>query len=200
MEQLKQEVYSESFWRALPAEFLGTAVLVFCGVASALGWAGQQPDTLQVALGFGLAVSAASLCTQGVGAGHLNPAVSLALLLGLRISPLRALLSILMQGLGAIAACALLYVLTPPGVRGELGLSKIRFTGCSMNPARSLGPAVITSNFSQHWIFWVGPLLGGALAVIVYSFLLSPKKTRCGECLSALKTDTKLEHKVESQP
>ncbi|XP_062894070.1 aquaporin-5-like isoform X1 [Mobula hypostoma] len=254
MEQLKQEVYSESFWRALPAEFLGTAVLVFCGVASTLGWAGQQPDTLQVALGFGLAVSAASLCTQGVGAGHLNPAVSLALLLGLRISPLRALLSILMQGLGAIAACALLYVLTPPGVRGELGLSKpsegvtqvqalvievivtfqlvlcvfvlshkesnyegsahlalgisvtlghlvaIRFTGCGMNPARSLGPAVITSNFSQHWIFWVGPLLGGALAVIVYSFLLSPKRTRCGECPSALKTDTKLEHKVESQP
>ncbi|XP_055513079.1 aquaporin-5-like [Leucoraja erinacea] len=254
MEQLKRELRTETLWRALPAEFLGTAVLVFCGVASALAWAGQQPPVLQVALGFGLAVSAASLFTQGVGAGHLNPAVSLALLVSLRISPLRALLSALMQSLGSIAACALLQALTPLHVRGEMGLSKpsagvtqiqalvvevivtfqlvlcvfvisqkeshfegsaqvalgvsvtlghlvaIRFTGCSMNPARSLGPAVITSNFSQHWIFWVGPLLGGVLAAIVYSSLLTPKRFRCGDCLSMWKTDAEPEHKVEARP
>ncbi|XP_072342982.1 aquaporin-5-like isoform X2 [Scyliorhinus torazame] len=164
MKPLKEEIQSESFWRALTAEFLG------------------------------------------VSGGQLNPAVSLALLFSKRISPLRALLYMIMQTLGATAASALLYVLSPEDVRGELGLNKpspgvtqsqalaveiivtfqlvmcvftishkesnfkgsaimavgasvtlghlvaIGFTGCSMNPARSLGPAIITTNFSHHWV------------------------------------------------
>nr|AJA30091.1 aquaporin 15 [Squalus acanthias]UDD66117.1 aquaporin 15 [Squalus acanthias] len=254
MKQLKQELQSESFWRALTAEFLGTAVFVFSSVGSALCWAGLCPGTLQVALGFGLGVAAVSVFTQRVSGGQLNPAVSLALLLALRISPLRALLYMAMQALGAIAACALLYALTPPSVRGDLGLNQpspgvtqtqalgveiivtfqlvlcvfavshkksnfegsahvalgasvtlghlvaIGFTGCSMNPARSLGPAVITTNFSHHWIFWVGPLLGGVLAAIVYNLLLMPKRIGCRDCLNMLKTDHKAELDVESKP
>ncbi|KAL8189329.1 hypothetical protein R6Q57_028895 [Mikania cordata] len=43
------------------------------------------------------------------------------------------------------------------------------FSGGSMNPARSFGPAVASGDFSGNWIYWVGPLIGGGLAGGIYS-------------------------------
>ncbi|KAL0636497.1 Aquaporin-1 [Maublancomyces gigas] len=49
----------------------------------------------------------------------------------------------------------------------------VYFTGGSLNPARSFGPAVVTGDFpSYHWIYWLGPVLGACLAAGVYKFLL----------------------------
>lgn len=41
-------------------------------------------------------------------------------------------------------------------------------TGASMNPVRSLGPALVGGIWQHHWIYWVAPILGAQLAVIVY--------------------------------
>nr|CAA65185.1 aquaporin [Helianthus annuus] len=42
------------------------------------------------------------------------------------------------------------------------------FSGGSMNPARSFGPTVAAFDFSGHWFYWVGPLIGGGLAGAIY--------------------------------
>ena len=47
----------------------------------------------------------------------------------------------------------------------------IPFTGTSVNPARSFGPALIAGNLEGIWVFLLAPLVGGALAAIAYRFL-----------------------------
>ena len=43
---------------------------------------------------------------------------------------------------------------------------------CSINPARSFGPAATFHSWKNHWIFWIGPLLGASLAAVAYSSFL----------------------------
>jgi aquaporin Z len=45
-------------------------------------------------------------------------------------------------------------------------------SGTSTNPARSLGPAIVSQNFEGWWIYWVGPMIGTILAILACSFLL----------------------------
>ncbi|KAL1533214.1 Aquaporin TIP2-1 [Salvia divinorum] len=65
--------------------------------------------------------------------------------------------------LGTIAPIAIGFIV------GANILAAGPFSGGSMNPARSFGPAVASGDFSGHWIYWVGPLIGGGLAGVVYS-------------------------------
>ncbi|KAM5179908.1 aquaporin-5-like [Mantella aurantiaca] len=62
----------------------------------------------------------------------------------------------------------------------------IYFTGCSMNPARSFGPALVVGNFSAHWIFWIGPMVGAILASLIYNYVLCPQEQTFREKLAIL--------------
>jgi aquaporin Z len=54
-------------------------------------------------------------------------------------------------------------------------LVAIPFTGCSVNPARSFGPALVGGKWSDFWLFVLAPLLGGALAVAVHRWVIRPQ-------------------------
>ncbi|XP_071655942.1 aquaporin-2-like [Patagioenas fasciata] len=60
------------------------------------------------------------------------------------------------------------------------------FSGGCMNPARSLGPAIVTGTWDDHWVFWLGPVLGALLAALCHDFLLAPgaPRAKLGACLA----------------
>ncbi|XP_011314319.1 aquaporin AQPAn.G [Fopius arisanus] len=49
-------------------------------------------------------------------------------------------------------------------------------TGSGMNPARALGSSVVMGHFDNHWLYWVGPILGGMAGGLVYTHALGPAK------------------------
>uniref|UniRef100_A0A4W5MJG3 Uncharacterized protein n=1 Tax=Hucho hucho TaxID=62062 RepID=A0A4W5MJG3_9TELE len=136
-----KNIWTLSFLRDLLCEFVGTAIFLFTSLASVVlwpqlpAWDGSlsnpsflsdaqpltecHPDHLHVALAFGASVAVVSVClgpaTSGGGV-HLNPAVTLALAAGLRVSPWRAVLYVGAQLLGALCACALLMGMVALGV------------------------------------------------------------------------------------
>ena len=52
------------------------------------------------------------------------------------------------------------------------------YTGCSMNPARSLGPALWNNHWAHHWIYWFGPIGGALLASFMYKTIFGVKAQR----------------------
>lgn len=56
----------------------------------------------------------------------------------------------------------------------------IPFTTVSANPARTLGPALASGNWNAHWIYWVGPLTGAALAGILYQTVFAARQRKAG--------------------
>nr|XP_025040235.1 aquaporin-2 [Pelodiscus sinensis] len=217
------ELRSAAFARAVFAEFLATLLFIFFGLGSALSWPPAPPDALQVSLAFGLAVATLVQAVGHVSGAHLNPAVTVACLLGSHLSFLRAVFYVAAQLLGAVAGAALLHELPPPSLRGQLAINRVRrpptrgdeqewgaaslgspalsiglsvavghllgihYTGCSMNPARSFAPSVIEGDFSAHWVFWVGPLAGAAVASLIYNYILFPHAKTLSERLAILK-------------
>ncbi|VVB89109.1 Aquaporin AqpM [uncultured archaeon] len=49
-------------------------------------------------------------------------------------------------------------------------------SGASMNPARSLGPAIIGGIFDYQWIYLIAPVIGSLIAVVIYEYIRTEKK------------------------
>lgn len=215
------------------AEFIGTMILVFmgCGSAMLLG-TDASGGHLAVALAFGLAIVATAYVFGNVSGCHVNPAVSLAMLISKKLTVTEFIGYVAAQILGAIAGAALLKMLTGFGVEdltggfgsngtanvGAVGgivveailtfifilailgvtsdeskggvagivigltltfvhIVGIPLTGTSVNPARSLGPAIFAGGdaLSNVWVFFVGPIIGAVLAAFVYKVFNAKK-------------------------
>ncbi len=54
-------------------------------------------------------------------------------------------------------------------------LVAVPLTGAGLNAASVLGPAVVSGHWTDHWLYWVGPIAGGALAALAYQALFAPE-------------------------
>ena len=216
------------------AEFIGTFILVSmgCGSAMLLG-CDAAGGHLAVALTFGLAIVATAYVIGDVSGCHINPAVSLAMLITKKVSASEFIGYVIAQLAGALAGAGLLKILTGLGVHdltGALGSNGIAnaggiggallveviltfifvftilgvtssknkgsvagivigltltfvhivgipLTGTSVNPARSIGPALLAGGeaLSNVWVFILAPLAGAALAAVVFNCLVKVK-------------------------
>jgi aquaporin Z len=52
------------------------------------------------------------------------------------------------------------------------------FTGAAMNPARAFGPALVAGHWVAHMVYWVGPILGGLVAALLWEYVLLPPRQR----------------------
>jgi MIP family channel proteins len=209
------------------AELIGTFTLVFVGAgAGAVVGGTGTPGLVAVAFAHGLAIMTSVYVWGSISGCHINPAVTVGVLVGGHIDAVKAVLYIVAQLIGGIAAAYLLAwvvgfdsglgetvgsltttsaaktivvegVLTfflilavfASGVVGRNGnaagaaiglvvtmdiLFAGPLTGASMNPARTLGPALAMGHWSYLWMYIVGPLAGGALAGLLYNQLFLP--------------------------
>src|SRR6266480_4402214 len=160
--------------RPLLAEFIGTFALIFVGIG-AIKTAGH--DVVAVALAHGLTIAAFVSATLHISGGQLNPAVTFGLVCGGHMKWTNALSYWIAQCLGGISAA--LICLGPFGrdlVIGATITLDILFggplTGAAMNPARVFGPAVAANFWHDHYVYWIGPFVGGALGGFVYRLLI----------------------------
>jgi len=225
------------------AEFFGTLVLVLMGCGSAV-LAGANGTTgvgiLGIAFAFGLSVVAMAYAVGHISGCHINPAISIGMVVAGRMRAKEAGVFIIAQILGAIAGAGLLFLIasgkdgysvaanglgqdgyaaaSPGGynllsgfvaetvftfifllvifgststknINGgfaglAIGLSLVLIhivgipvTGVSVNPARSIGPALLVGGtaISQLWLFILAPMLGSVLSAVVWRYLLERK-------------------------
>jgi len=218
------------------AEGLGTFALVLfgCGAASIAGISDVGPagiGLLGIALAFGLAVVVMAYTIGPISGCHINPAISISMMVAGKLSGKDTIGYVIAQCVGAVAGAGVLYLIASGGAgfaMGEwalgsngwgdgylgaydmksafiaefvftflflmvifgttaknaspamaglaIGLSLalihlvvIPITGTSVNPARSLGPALFAGGMAlqQLWLFIVAPIAGGLFAALV---------------------------------
>jgi MIP family channel proteins len=110
--------------RRLVAEFFGTFMLVFFGAGVIMTNAFPKGDfgLVGIALAYGIAMAIGVTATMSISGGHLNPAITVGMLVIRRIDAKSALMYIMTQILGAVAAAVVLKMVLPSGVTSVLAL------------------------------------------------------------------------------
>lgn len=120
------------------AEFLAMILFIVISIGSALGFqyplknnqtSGASQDNVKVSLAFGLSIATLAQSVGHISGAHLNPAVTLGLLLSCQISILRALMYIVAQCVGAIVATAILSGITSSLPGNSLGRNDVSGAG-----------------------------------------------------------------------
>ena len=207
----------------LVVEFVGTFALIFIGAgALAIG----QANLLAIALAHGLVIVTFAYAYGHISGTHINPAVTLGLLIAGEIEFIAAIGYWIVQFLGGILGAVVLNAVLPnPGDLGvtiltegvgvgqglvveivltfflvntifntavsgkagnfaglAIGLTLVfcilmggPLTRASLNPARTLGPAIVSGNYADIWLYFVGPCVGAILAALLYIGVLKDK-------------------------
>ncbi|XP_023245227.1 aquaporin AQPAn.G-like [Copidosoma floridanum] len=173
------EVTRISFLAPLFAETLGTCLLVIIGCASCLTW-DTPPTVLHIGMTFGFAVASLAFAALPEKGAHSS--------LGMTMlsNGVTGGQGVLIEGIVTFLLVLVVHGVTDPKRDDCKGwpplaiglticvahLAAVPLTGSSMNPARSLGPAVIIGFWTDQWIYWVGPCLGALVAGALYRISL----------------------------
>jgi MIP family channel proteins len=217
------------------AEALGTFALVFFGAGAVASK--YYPDATYgifgVAVAHGLVLAVMVTALMGISGGHLNPAVTIGLVVTRRTHPIDGAVYIVAQLVGAVLAALMLKEVYPTGVIKPISLGTPTLattiqlpqailmeaimafflvsavfgtcinpdapriggfgigltllfcvlvggplTGAAVNPARAFGPALVSGQWVAHIAYWVGPILGGIVAALVWEYFLLPPEAR----------------------
>lgn len=127
LKALQEELSTFSFWKSVRCEFLISLIYVYIGCGSLTHIREPAQDTyLKVALTFGLAEATLMQCVGHISGAHLNPAITMSMLVTGKIGVARAMCYILAQGVGGIAGAGILYGSTPGEYHGNLGVTFIK--------------------------------------------------------------------------
>lgn len=230
--------------RQVSAEFAAMFLFVFICVGCALTTTGaahgagnagsSMTATLTISLCFGFTIFVLAHCFGHISGAHVNPAVTLALIVGRQMPPVKGVLYIVAQFLASIISSGILmavmglktetmggynyltgeddnkvargfilemvltyvlvftvYATIDPNReatgQGPLAIGvavmiahfiAVPATGCGINPARSLGPAIFADQDAARedlWVFLFAPFLGGILAAVSYQYWFAEK-------------------------
>ncbi|KAG5399122.1 hypothetical protein IGI04_020936 [Brassica rapa subsp. trilocularis] len=145
--------------RIVIAELVGTFILMFsvCGVISSTQLSGGHVGLLEYAATAGLSVVVVVYSIGHISGAHLNPSITIAFALfgGFPWSQLLSPGSVIYNGANA-------------GGNGGNVSWGVSLRRGSMNPARSLGPAVVAWDFEYIWVYMTAPVIGAIMGVLTY--------------------------------
>lgn len=123
-------IWTKSFWRAVSGEYLASVIFVLLSLGSTINWTARElkpppADIVLISLCFGLSIATMVQCFGHISGGHINPAVTAAMIVTRKLSLAKGVFYVVAQCLGAITGAGILYAVTPADIRGSIGITMV---------------------------------------------------------------------------